>query len=291
MKKNYTMNKESYLYIIYSAAFLFAAALAEAIMSFNFDFWKDPMYWINTVIKFAMMITIYTYFRSGFIVSMQMAEGTPYKAGLKEYNENLDANKKYNLKLVIEEEIKRDLTERKINASTALLESISYDLKLEDITSLSDNKIKEYAKDHLLNRKETKRFKKVVKRLKNGKIHYETYDFRDLVCDNSIDIKNFHQGQIKNKNAEYTSAEYRNKGMKFLMTSLITASLVTKTFDSSFFMELLVNGTLIINSILSANKAAKNFIQYRLQIISNRNLILTPIVRQYVIENNPTLTK
>jgi hypothetical protein len=291
MKKNYTMNKESYLYIIYSVAFLFAAALAEAIMSFNFDFWKDPMYWINTVIKFAMMITIYTYFRSGFIVSMQMAEGTPYKAGLKEYNENLEANKKYNLKLVIEEEIKRDLAERKINASTALLESISYDLKLEDIASLSDNKIKEYAKDHLLNRKETKRFKKVVKRLKNGKIHYETYDFRDLVCDNSIDIKNFHQGQIKNKNAEYTSAEYRNKCMKFLMTSLITASLVTKTFDSSFFMELLTNSTLIISSILSASKAAKNFIQYRLQIISNRNLILTPIVRQYVIENNPTLTK
>lgn len=285
------MNKESYLYIIYSVAFLFAAALAEAIMSFNFDFWKDPMYWINTVIKFAMMITIYTYFRSGFIVSMQMAEGTPYKAGLKEYNENLEANKKYNLKLVIEEEIKRDLAERKINASTALLESISYDLKLEDIASLSDNKIKEYAKDHLLNRKETKRFKKVVKRLKNGKIHYETYDFRDLVCDNSIDIKNFHQGQIKNKNAEYTSAEYRNKCMKFLMTSLITASLVTKTFDSSFFMELLTNSTLIISSILSASKAAKNFIQYRLQIISNRNLILTPIVRQYVIENNPTLTK
>ena len=261
---------------------LILAALVASGLNFDINRLTSPAYYIQVAINYIIMMSTYTTVRQMTISSEKRAENTPYSITVKQYwvfLQTIMANKLNDmLRIKIDEENKR----RKEETIDFMLSQVSIDLKHEDIHFNNKKEFIEwlnaYTDKNLYSKKKKKQLQKVCEQALEGNFDYGQFTLEDLINDSEYKAVRIRVNTMQLATAKFETKQSLQKTFSFAFSALVLNSLVWNGFSMSFLTALLSNGFLLGSAAITAIDAGKKYINYRKEIITNRNTFLSTAI-------------
>ncbi len=295
-RKKFFISAQSIIEIGFTIIALIFSAIAASLLEFSLDNFKDPSFYGRTVVNFALMMFAYKIFKNITLRSSKTVSKddpiTPYQLSAIEYSKKTKYIKDNKLEHLVEKGTIKELERRRIEVANDMLAAITYDLTYDNIIRIektidpetqkeitfkkiiSVDEINEHCKLHRLSKRERKKLHKIINKIINNKIKYETFTAKDVLVDSELAKDKEMADKMKMDTAKYNLIETRNKTIMSLTSAFVMNAFIWDGWSWSIITTLIGQATLIISSIWSGIIAANNYLAYRKQIFDNRNYFL-----------------
>lgn len=283
MKKDKPIiSKETVLQTIYIFIALLMSAFIATGLSFSFEVFKDPKYYISTLFDFFIMMITYKIIKHITLKQEKSKKEGVYYNTIIEYNDKLEYIKLNHLEEEVEIAVKKELEKRKNETIDHLLLKYRSTLNHLTVFSVSDEEIEKYIIDNKFSKRKAKRLRKIIIKCKTGDFKYRKFTTSDILID--VESKStYHQDKMSMGIAEYNAIETGKRTLSFIFTAVLFKTLLFEGFSYSFFIYLFTELFMVLSSTVSGIFAANKYLQYRKQIIDNRINFLNRYIRNWQI--------
>lgn len=272
-------NKNTFNTIITVAFVLLAfvlLVLLSAGIRLEFDRLADGEYWANILIRLAIMLLLYNVIFVFDLQKRKTERATAHYIAVGTKQLRVNRIKRENLYAELGAAVEAENSERYRNTCTNLINKVCLRLRYEDLPTekcdlekwLSDKKEELY-----LSEKDTKKVKKTVLRVLNGKVHYEK-----LTADDILDMLgevNTHNDAITFQSATVIRRQNFMKACTFLAG--VVAMTVFRYYPTwtDFVFDIIINATLLVGATYSAILNSKSFLKRKTLVVDNQNIFLS----------------
>lgn len=217
------------------------------------------------------------------ISSEKRADNTPYSITVKQqywsFLQTIMANK---LNDLLRDKIDKENARRKEETIDFMLSQVSIDLHHQDITFKNKKEFmvwfNDYTDKNHYSKKKKKQLKKVCELVLEGNFEYGAFTLEDLINDSEYKAIRIRTNTMQLATAKFETKLTLQKTVSFAFSALILNSLVWNGFDMSFLTALLSNVFLLGSAVITAIDSGKKYINYRKEIITNRNTFLSTAI-------------
>lgn len=294
------------LEVILSSFFAFLAAIFGAVIASGFDFsietFKNPAFYISTLINFGIMMFVFTFFKKVTINRLKARKESKYAENKEREARLIKAVRDGNLEDNVERAALIETENNRKAAAQQLIDNITYGLYLEDIEDLDNEKniainqeeFDKFVTKRGFNNKAIKKLRKAINNVLQGKYQYDIITAHDVLVDTNLDPT--HSRKVKIDEKELDKKESIKKALTFIVSTAITNSLVWGGINDKFWVSLLTQSMLILTSAISAVLTAHNRISTLTLVSENKCDFLNTAIKMQVkkppvvIENKQPIT-
>lgn len=285
------------LEVILTTVFALIAAIFGAVIASGFDFsidtFKNPAFYISTVINFGIMMFVYTFIKKVSINSFKKVKDSKYAKNKAREETLIRTVRINNLEEAVEVAALEETENNRKAAAQKLIDNITYGLYLEDIEDLDneDNiainqtSFNEFVLKRGLKRRQKRKLRKAIARVLQGKYNYEIVTAHDVLVDTNLDPA--HSRKIKVDEKKLDRSEILKKAITFILTTAIMNSLLWDGISDKFWVSLLTQTMLIMTSTISAIISAHSRLNTLTLVSENKCDFLHQAVKNSNIEKQP----
>jgi len=268
-------NRISVFHTVMQLALILAAGALVIFASMGLRFNPEKLgeldFWQNVMLKMIAVIAIFNAIFSIYSSLLRQTSDSKYYDVMATNRIRIDEIYKRKLFAELDAAIAEENKDALIAECNEILRRTTSRLSYNDL-DLDNLDIPALCGKYLLNRRQSRRLRRAVMKIANGKVRHEAMKADHILKDKDGD-------KDKPISATYDLRRFllrQNilKGAQFIVASVIFAALSFGQVDMTFWQALLTNGILFINAMVSGISFAYSYIKTRTAVFEQRNRFL-----------------
>lgn len=268
----------------------FLSALVMSGFSFSSEIFKQPNFYISTIINFGIMMFTFNFVKELTVKKLKLEKNNDYYIVKQREERYIKQIRDNHLEGLVEEEVKKINEERRISAANSILSEITYGLTYNDIIDL-DNPLNIAVNNKMfilfcdkrdLNRKKREKLRENINKVINGKFKYQEVKVKEILNDISA-AKEF--ADVYSVDEKLLSLkESKNKSLMFLLSTSLINAVIWQGVTVAFWISLLAQATLILTTTISASIVANQRISILLMVSNTKCGLLNETLQENKIK-------
>lgn len=248
----------------------------------NLNFWLELL--ANVIIVVVVFNTIKP---SAIISELKTLTHLEYK---ERYIGLTDFVKINFLQEKIEQAVKEENELKHEKALQSLLDTITYNLSVDEVKSITRAKIKQFAKDRQLSTLQRIRLKRAIRKVKNGKVKYDKITAHKILNYANLELHTNKDDELDYNKVKENLSENFKKIISYAFAFVLLQSFLWDGLSPQFWATILMQATLILKSAWSAVSYARKRVSKVNNILNNRSDFISRAIKEDLIDfRKPTV--